>query len=510
MATAVEKHDKVKSFDWEPTLPRKDAKYPTKYKIPSSTRDPFRVLVREYVAMEAEKDDRQFGSLDVLRRSENAETAEPRWMEILKPFLMLIGFGEYTAINCAAMLADTINNPELRQGYLAQMNDEIRHANAEAYLLRYHAQHAPNPAGFNSGYKTRAWDPIWMAGRAAFEPIMTDDPITAALHLQVFAETAFTNETFVALTQIAAVNGDHVTPTVALSIQSDEGRHMANGYSTLAAVLSEPSNLETLQEDFDTAFWRQQNFIDPFTAAIYDYFAKVRIEPFQNYWQKWVEEDFLGSYIDKMAPFGLKEPRWADDARRGIPWVGHTSAMVSAALWPIHPWCSDYMVEEDFAFLSKHYPHWEEHYAPFWTNYRQMADPRNGTLAVSMFPELPPMCRVCQMACVMPAPHLSKPRFILDHNGGRNALCSDACEHIFRTEPHRYPGKTWYEMFDGWDLADYIRDAGLLRADGKTLMAQPHVHHDAEWLWTIDDIRRIGYEIKDPLKSVPAEAFTSL
>src|SRR5690348_9343378 len=118
MATAVEKHDKVKSFDWEPTLPRKDAKYPTKYKIPASTRDPFRVLVREYVAMEAEKDDRQFGSLDVLRRSQNAETAEPRWMEILKPFLLLIGFGEYTAINCAAMLADTINNPELRQGYL--------------------------------------------------------------------------------------------------------------------------------------------------------------------------------------------------------------------------------------------------------------------------------------------------------------------------------------------------------------------------------------------------------
>lgn len=510
MATAVEKHNKVKSFDWEPEFQHKEAKYPTKYKIPATTKDPFRVLVREYVEMEMEKDDRQFGSLDVLTRSRNAETAERRWMEILKPFLMLIQWGEYTAVNCTGMLADTIKNPELRQGYLAQMNDEIRHFNAEAYLLRYHAKHAPNPAGFNSGAKTRGWNPTWMAGRSAFEPIMTDDPITGALHLQVFAETAFTNETFVALTQIAAANGDHVTPTVALSIQSDEGRHMANGYSTLAAVLSEPENLPTLQEDFDTAFWRQHHFIDPFTAAIYDYFSKVRMDPFSTYWQKWVEEDFLGAYIEKMEPFGLKEPRWADEARAAIPWAGHTSAMMSAALWPVNPWCSDYMVEDDFEFLTKHYPHWEEQYGPFWSNYRTMADPKNATLPVSMFDAIPALCRVCQMSCALPAPHMAKPSFFVDSTGRRHALCSPACAHIFRTEPHRYPGKTWLEIFDGWDLATYIQEAGLLRDDGHTLMAQPHVHHEERWLWTLDDIRRCNFEIKDPLKSMPADQFTAL
>src|SRR5437868_6924721 len=100
VATALAKHEKIKAFDWEPSLLHKEAKYPTKYKIPASTRDPFRVLVREYVAMEEEKDGRQYGSLDVLTRAGDAMKAQPRWMEAVKPILTLIQFGEYTAIKC--------------------------------------------------------------------------------------------------------------------------------------------------------------------------------------------------------------------------------------------------------------------------------------------------------------------------------------------------------------------------------------------------------------------------
>ena len=512
MATALAKHEKIKAFDWEPepSLLHKEAKYPTKYKIPATTRDPFRVLVRDYVAMEEEKDGRQYGSLDVLTRVGNAEKGHPRWMEILKPILNLIQFGEYTAIKCTGMMVDTINNPELRQGYAAQMNDEIRHANVENYLCRYFAKNARNPAGFNSAMRTRAWDPIYLAARSTFEPILVDDPVAASLHLQVFAETAFTNPIFVALTQIAALNGDHVTPTVGLSIQSDEGRHMANGYATLVAVLSEPDNLETLQEDFDTSFWRQHHFIDSFTAAIYDYFSVNRLQPYTQYWDQWVEQDFLGSYIDGLKPFGLKEPRWADLARQEVPWKGHTAAMLSAALWPIHAWSTDYMVEDDFEFLSAHYPEWEQTYGGFWTAYREMADPRNGTLALSMFEAVPPFCRVCQLPCALPAPHLAKPRFVIDADGRRHALCSEPCEYIFLKEPHRYPGHNWLEVFDGWDLADYLVSAGLVRSDGKTLVAQPHTHIEPEWLWTVDHIRDCGIEIKDPLKDMPAEAFRQI
>jgi hypothetical protein len=76
-------------------------------------------------------------------------------------------------------------------------------------------------------------------------------------------ETAYTNPLFVALTEVAALNGDHATPSVFLSIQSDESRHMANGYATLAAVISEPENHAFLQADLDRVFWRNHVFLDP-------------------------------------------------------------------------------------------------------------------------------------------------------------------------------------------------------------------------------------------------------
>jgi hypothetical protein len=58
----------------------------------------------------------------------------------------------------------------------------------------------------------------------------------------------------------------------------------------------------------------------------------------------------------------------------------------------------------------------------------------------------------------------------------------------------------FWTRYDGWDLADVILDLGYVRPDGKTLMGQPTL--DQERMWTIDDIRRLGYEIKDPMKSL--------
>ena len=54
----------------------------------------------------------------------------------------------------------------------------------------------------------------------------------------------------------------------------------------------------------------------------------------------------------------------------------------------------------------------------------------------------------------------------------------------------------------GVGLDEYIIKNGLLRADGKTLVAQPHVRDDLP-MWTIDDIRRCNLEIIDPLQVPP-------
>ena len=49
------------------------------------------------------------------------------------------------------------------------------------------------------------------------------------------------------------------------------------------------------------------------------------------------------------------------------------------------------------------------------------------------------------------------------------------------------------------DLADVIVALGYVRPDGKTLMGQPHLNADR--LWTLDDIRKLEYEVKDPLRA---------
>ena len=41
-----------------------------------------------------------------------------------------------------------------------------------------------------------------------------------------------------------------------------------------------------------------------------------------------------------------------------------------------------------------------------------------------------------------------------------------------------------------------MQDLGFLRADGKTLIAQPHLDDDG--LWTLDDVRSMQYEIVSP------------
>ena len=78
------------------------------------------------------------------------------------------------------------------------------------------------------------------------------------------------------------------------------------------------------------------------------------------------------------------------------------------------------------------------------------------------------------------------------------ARCSEGCEWIFANWPRVYPSrKQFWERYHGWDLADVILDLGYVRPDGKTLIGQPAL--DLERLWTIEDIRRLKYAIKDPL-----------
>ncbi len=498
-ANLIQAHEKIKGMEWDFSYASTESPIRTKFHIPKKGKDPFRHLIRDYMTMEAEKDDRQYGFLDGAVRMNNPNQAEERWVEVMKAFTAVFPYPEYTAIKLMGALITAVNNQELRQGYLAQMLDEIRHYQQQLALGRYYLKHYHDPAGFDIPMKALGNNLLGTAVRGVAESFLACDPIEGAISLQVMGATTFTNPVFVSVPKAAAANGDHAVPSVFLSIQSDESRHMANGYATLVTLLGDDRNVPLIQQVLDKHFWRFSRFVDSAVALLTEYFTVHKIEPYVDLWKHWVIEDWVNSYIGKLEKFGIKPPRFLEEDAKHLQWMSHTTAMFVYASWPLMFWRFDPPNERDIEWFEKHYTGWHTYYGKFWENYNQMTDPDAGMLPLKLFPTIPPVCQVCLLPCIYPRPDISTAR-IREHNGRKIAFCSEACEWTFNLEPRRYQSYVHlYEKFDGWNLADVIRYLGYIRPDGKTLIAQPSLRRDCR-MWTIDDIERVGYEIKNPLE----------
>ena len=136
------------------------------------------------------------------------------------------------------------------------------------------------------------------------------DPVQCAFTLQVVAETAFTNIAFVALPDVGARNGDFTLPTTYLSVQSDEARHISNGYATLLTVLQEDDNAPLIERDLAQAWWINHAYLDGFGSAIMEYSSDDRSDPesYLDKWERWIENDWYRSYVLKLGKLGLNFP----------------------------------------------------------------------------------------------------------------------------------------------------------------------------------------------------------
>ena len=65
-------------------------------------------------------------------------------------------------------------------------------------------------------------------------------------------------------------------------------------------------------------------------GVVYDYFQTNRSTSYKEKWDEWIGQDWAGSYIGKLEPFGLKAPRWFPEAQERMKWVGHSAAMLAA------------------------------------------------------------------------------------------------------------------------------------------------------------------------------------
>jgi len=498
-----EVHSWLMELGWDGDTLR--GKYPTKYTYDPRAEEQFKLTARDYSRMEAEKDDRQYGSLlDSLARLQAARRVEPRWGEMMKLLAGALELGEYSAMCGSAILFDTAPSPELRNGYLNQVEDEVRHTTQTQYLAKYFASQYHDPAGFTDMRRHRYINPLFAPDLQALgETFCAGDPVFTSLSLQLVAEACFTNPLIVAMTEWSAANGDEVTPTVFLSIQSDEMRHMANGYQTIVSVSHDAENMNYLQSDLENAFWLQHRFMTPVIGAGFEYGAVHRLEPWSSVWDRWVYEDWGGIWLGRLGKFGIQSPRNLADAKRDAYWGHHYTYAAAYSVWPLMGFRMDMPHSRDMDWFEHNYPGWHREVGHLYDAWRGIGvtDPAHRTLPLETLLQAGAnlyICRVCQFPAVTPTLGEAAANLrILGHGGRKHALCSQWCERMFLTEPERYQAENLLELFDGWELSRIVEAAGAVRSDGLTLLAQPHLDDDG--LWTLDDLRACGVVIRDPL-----------
>jgi propane monooxygenase large subunit len=507
-------HETIGQLNWEP--PRAGTpRYATDYRLRrGARRDPLKQVLSSYFPMQQEKDDRVYGAIDGALRASMFDGVEPRWMEWQKFFLSMIPVAEGAAARAMSMLASVVTNAEVRNGLAIQMIDEIRHSAIQMNLKRVFLRNYVDPAGFDVSQQAFGRAYAGQVGRQFGEAFLVGDAVTAScIYLQIVAETAFTNALFVAMPSEAAANGDHLLPTVFLSVQSDESRHINNGYATLLMALADEENRPLLERDLRYAWWNNHCIIDAAIGTFIEYGTKDRRKDRESYadmWRRWVYDDYYRGYLEPLERYGLEVPHdLVAEAADRLEHGGyvHRIAQFFAAGWPLNFWRIDPLTEVDFEWFEGKYPGWYAEYGAWWEAYRQMAAPGDHppiTFADTGY--VPPLtCWTCMLPCVI----RDRATMAAEEGGTVRTYCSEACRWIdqeaFRATYRgrdtpamgRLSGeRDWLAAHHGADLADVVAGMGLVRPGGEVLVAQPHVVFDDAQMWTLSHLR--GLRLQSP------------
>src|SRR3954452_15926931 len=500
-------HRRIMELPWAPTYAAPAGRVATDYRLTKGAhKDALKQVLSSYFPMQQEKDERVYGAIDAALRSNMFHGVEPRWMEWQKFFLSMIPVAEGAAASAMSMLAVVVPNDEIRNGVAIQMIDEVRHSALQMNLKRVYMKNYVDPAGFDNSQRAFGRSYAGTVGRQFGEAFLTGDAVTSAcIYLQVVAESAFTNVLFVAMPSEAAANGDFLLPTVFLSTQSDESRHISNGYATLIMAMSNDENKDLLERDLRYAWWNNHAVVDAAIGTFIDYGSKDRRKDRESYaemYRRWVYDDYYRSYLAPLEKYGLEVPHdLVEESWNRIhnkDYI-HYVAQFFATGWPVNYWRIDPMVEEDFEWFEHKYPGWYDKFGKWWEHYSALSEPNgHGPIAFEDTGyEYPHRCWTCMVPCLI------REDTVFDEVDGEwRSYCSETChwtdkvafrgEYNGRETPAmgRLTGlREWETLYHNWDLADIIQDLGYVRNDGETLVPQPHVQFDDSKMWKLDDVR---------------------
>ena len=374
----TEAANRVADLGWTPSYVQEAMTFPTDYKIRKSPRDPMKQVLRSYFPMQEEKDNRVYGALDAALRGDMFRNVEPRWVEWMKLFLAIIPFPEISAARSMAMVGRLAPGEELRTGFTMQMVDEFRHSTIQMNLKKWYMENYIDPAGFDITEAAFGKCYATTIGRQFAEGFLTGDAITSAnVYLTVVAETAFTNTLFVAMPSEAARNGDYALPTVFLSVQSDESRHIGNGHSMLMSMINDPDNHLLLERDLQYAFWQNHAIVDAAIGTFIEYGTTNRDKNKESYaelWHRWIYEDYYRTYMLPLEKYGIKihhddvAAAWDRIVKKNYV---HKVAQFFSVGWPVNFWRIEAQTEKDFEWFEHKYPGWYAEFGDYWKWYAQ-------------------------------------------------------------------------------------------------------------------------------------------
>ena len=510
----AEAANRVADLGWTPSYVQEAMTFPTDYKISKTPRDPMKQVLRSYFPMQEEKDNRVYGALDAALRGDMFRNVEPRWVEWMKLFLAIIPFPEISAARSMAMVGRLAPGEDLRTGFTMQMVDEFRHSTIQMNLKKWYMENYIDPAGFDITEEAFGKCYATTIGRQFGEGFITGDAITSAcIYLTVVAETAFTNTLFVAMPSEAARNGDYALPTVFLSVQSDESRHIGNGHSMLMSMLKEPENHLLLERDMRYAFWQNHAIVDAAIGTFIEYGTTNRDKNKESYaemWHRWIFEDYYRTYMLPLEKYGIKihhddvQTAWK---RLTEKFYVHKVAQFFSVGWPLNFWRIEAQTDKDFEWFEHKYPGWYAQFGEYWKWYEKLS--HRGQTIMTFNTDTgyvyPHRCWSNLVPCLIRedivTDEIDGELYTFGHEIDRwTAVEAFAAEYQGRPTPAmgRFSGRReWESVYHDWDLADAIKDLGFVRTDGKTLIPQPHLRFDDKEMWTLDDVR--GHTLKSPL-----------
>jgi propane monooxygenase large subunit len=175
----------------------------------------------------------------------------------------------------------------------------------------------------------------------------------------------------------AAANGDYLLPTVFHSVQSDESRHISNGYSIILMALADERNHQLLERDLRYAWWNNHAVVDAAIGTFIEYGTKDRRKDRESYaeaWRRWIYDDYYRSYLLPLEKYGLVDPARPD--RRGVEpdleqGLHPRGRAVLRHRLVANYWRIDGMDDKDFEWFEFKYPGWYDKYGKWWENYNR-------------------------------------------------------------------------------------------------------------------------------------------